>query len=123
MSDMKTSAPPRHFGDRSLVQLTLVRFREFTRQWMPEGDPNDQLVAGGYSSAQIMIQILKQCGDNLTRENIMKQALSLRGFATPTMLPGLTLNSSPTDYELYAQLKLQRFNGTSWVPFGEVISK
>lgn len=114
----KGAADPQWDKDPGIVAL-----REFTKQWMPEGDPNDQLVAGGYSSAQILIQILKQCGDDLTRENIMKQALSLRGFATPTMLPGLTLNSSPTDYELYAQLKLQRFNGTSWVPFGEVISK
>ena len=114
----KGAADPQWDKDPGIVAL-----REFTKQWMPEGDPNDQLVAGGYSSAQILIQILKQCGDDLTRENIMKQALSLRGFATPTMLPGLSLNSSPTDYELYAQLKLQRFNGTSWVPFGEVISK
>lgn len=114
----KAAADPQWDKDAGVIAL-----REFTKQWMPDGDPNDQLVAGGYSSAQILTQILKQCGDDLTRENVMRQALSLRGFATPTMLPGLTLNTSPTDYELFAQLRLQRFNGSSWVPFGEIVSR
>ena len=90
---------------------------------MPDADPNDTLISGGVSSVQIMLQIIKQCGDDLTRENLMKQALNLKGFATPTMLPGITLNTSATDYDLFAQLKLQRFDGNSWAPFGEVFSR
>ena len=114
----KTASDPQWDKDPGIVSL-----REFTRQWMPGADPNDAFVAGGYSSAQMLVHILKQCGNDLTRENVMKQALNLKGFTLPTYLPGITLNTSPTDYELYAQLKLQKFNGTSWVPFGEMVSK
>ena len=98
-------------------------FLEFMKQYMPKADPHDQLYAGGYSSAQILVQILRQSGDNLTRENVMKQALSLRNFATETMLPGLSVNTSPQDYELFDRLVLQRFDGTSWVPFGQPVSR
>ena len=114
----KSAADPQWANDPGIVAL-----REFTKQWLPGQDPDDSLVAGGYSSAQVLTHILKQCGNNLTRENVMKQALSLRGFSTPTMLPGIVLNTAPDDYELFSQLQLQRFDGKSWVPFGALVSR
>lgn len=114
----KAAGDPQWANDPGIVAM-----REFARQWMPGIDPDDSLVSGGYSSAQVLVQILKQCGNNLTRENVMKQALSLRGFSTPTMLPGIVLNTAPDDYELFSQLQLQRFDGKSWVPFGSLVSR
>ena len=96
---------------------------EFMKKYQPGADPLDQLNSGGYSAARTLAHILKVCGDNLTRENVMRQALSLKDFTVPTFLPGIALNTSPTDYEPFQQLRLQRFDGTSWVPFGDVLTR
>jgi branched-chain amino acid transport system substrate-binding protein len=81
---------------------------------MPGADLNDSLTAAGYSFAQTLEQVLKQCGDNLTRENIMKQAANLRDFRVGLLLPDSRINTSPTDYRVVTYMQLQRFNGTSW---------
>ena len=95
----------------------------FMKQYMPNADPLDSLNASGFNAGRLMAHILRACGDNLTRENVMKQALSLKDFSTPLFLPGVTASTSPTDYAPFQQLRLSRFDGTSWVPFGDVISR
>jgi branched-chain amino acid transport system substrate-binding protein len=81
---------------------------------MPAADRNDSLTAAGYSVAQTLEQVLKQCGDNLTRENIMKQAANLRDFHLGLLLPDSRINTSPADYRVVTYMRLQRFNGASW---------
>ena len=68
----------------------------------------------GYTVAQSLVQVLKQAGDNLTRENIMRQALNLKNWRNPALLPGSLINTSPTDYRVIEYMKLQRFNGKIW---------
>jgi branched-chain amino acid transport system substrate-binding protein len=75
-----------------------------------------------YSYAQTMVAVLKACGDNLTRENVMKQAASLHGLQLPMMLPGITLSTGPDDFLPVKQMQLEKFDGTTWKLFGEVMS-
>ncbi len=77
----------------------------------------------GYLAAQTMVQVLKQCGDELTRENIMRQAANLKDLALPLLLPGIKINTSPTDFYPVDQIQLARFDGKRWVLFGEVLGK
>jgi branched-chain amino acid transport system substrate-binding protein len=81
---------------------------------MPTAELSDSLNEAGYMYAKTLEQVLKQCGDDLTRENIMKQAANLKDFHLPLLLPGSTINTSPTDYRVIRYMKLQRFNGKSW---------
>lgn len=71
--------------------------------------------------AESLVLVLKACGDDLSRENIMKQATHLQNVRLPLLLPGITLNTSPNDYYPIKQMQLQRFDGTKWVLFGDVI--
>jgi ABC-type branched-subunit amino acid transport system substrate-binding protein len=96
-------------------------FKAFMKEYYPEGNVIDASNAYGYMAAQTLVQVLKQCGDDLGRENVMKQATNLKDFAPPLLLPGIKMNTSPTDYFLFEQLQLVRFNGTTWVPFGDVL--
>ena len=73
-------------------------------------------------SRKTMVQVLKQCGDDLTRENVMKQAASIKDFELRRLLPGIKVNTSPTDFSPIEQLQLQQFDGESWELFGEIIS-
>ncbi len=77
------------------------RFKRFLSEYAPNADSNDKYVAYGYSAAQTLIQVLVQCGDDLTRENIMRQAQTLREFQPDLMIPGVTINTSPTDFAPY----------------------
>ena len=81
---------------------------------MPGAELTDSLNEAGYMYAKTLEQVLKQCGDDLTRENIMRQAASLKDFHLALLLPGSTINTSPTDYRVIKYMKLQRFNGKSW---------
>ena len=81
---------------------------------MPGAELSDSLNEAGYMYAKTLEQVLKQCGDDLTRENIMKQAANLKDFHLPLLLPGSAINTSPTDYRVIQYMKLQRFNGKSW---------
>jgi branched-chain amino acid transport system substrate-binding protein len=76
----------------------------------------------GYTNAQLLVIVLKACGDNLTRENIIKQAANLHDVQMPMLLPGITLSTSPTDFAPIKQMQLEKFDGTTWKLFGEVIS-
>ncbi len=93
----------------------------WAQRWAPELNPDDSFVASGYIYGMIVAHLLRQCGDVLTRENLMKQAASLKGFATPLTLPGVTLDTGPDDYLPYQTLRLQRFDGTSYKLVGDVI--
>ena len=90
-------------------------------KYQPGGDKKDNFNVYGYTVAQTLVQVLKQCGDNLTRENVMKQAASLKDFAPNTLLPGIKINTGPKDFAPIESVQLQRFNGKEWIRFGEVM--
>jgi len=92
----------------------LKPFFEWFKKYMPEANINDSLNLAGWAYAQTIEQVLRQCGDDLTRENIVKQAANLKDFRNPALLPGSLINTSPTDYRVIEYMKLQRFNGTVW---------
>ena len=89
-------------------------WRAWMNENMPGADLSDASNVAGYSLAQTLAQVLRQCGDDLSRENIMRQATSLHDFRLPMLLPGSLINTSSTDYRVITYMKLQRFNGTSW---------
>src|ERR1700760_3278703 len=97
----------------------MKEFQEFLAKYYPEGNKLDQSTGVGYSVAQTLVQVLKQCGDNLTRENVMKQAANLKNFRPEMLLPGITINTSPTSFAPISQLQLMTFKGERWVLFGD----
>ena len=94
----------------------------FMKDYFPDGNVQDQLIVYGYTVAQATVQVFRQCGDDLTHENIMKQAANL-DIALPMMLPGIRLKTSPTDYFPIEAMRLQRFNGETWELFGDTIGE
>jgi branched-chain amino acid transport system substrate-binding protein len=94
----------------------------FMDKYLPSGDKSDAGDIYGYSVARTMVQVLKQCGDDLTRENVMRQAANLRNFEPGLLLPGIAINTSPTDFAPIEQLQLMKFEGQTWQLFGDVIS-
>ncbi|HLZ01938.1 MAG TPA: ABC transporter substrate-binding protein [Bradyrhizobium sp.] len=97
-------------------------FLDFLAKDFPEGNKLDASVIVGYGVSQTLVQVLKQCGDDLTRANIMKQAANLKNYRTEALLPGITIDTSPTDFAPINQLQLMRFKGEKWELFGDVIS-
>ena len=95
---------------------------DFMDRWFPEGDKNNTLSVYGYSVAQTLVRVLTQCGDQLTRENIMKQAANLKGLRLGMLLPGIVINTSATDFAPIEQMQMMRFSGERWEPFGAVLS-
>jgi ABC-type branched-subunit amino acid transport system substrate-binding protein len=96
-------------------------WRAFMTKWYPEGDQQDAATVFGYGIAKGLEQVLRQCGDNLTRENVMKQAANLN-FEIGIYLPGTKIKTSPTDFAPLEQLQMMRFKGESWELFGPVMS-
>jgi ABC-type branched-subunit amino acid transport system substrate-binding protein len=101
----------------------MKEWHAFMAKYYPDGNTKDASNVYGYLAAQTMVQVLKQCGDDLTRENVMKQAASLKDFKLPLMLPGMAINTSPSDFFPFEQARLAKFNGTQWELFGDVIGK
>jgi branched-chain amino acid transport system substrate-binding protein len=97
------------------------RWESFMKKYYPAGDLNDISNMYGYTVARTLEQVLKQCGDNLTRENVMKQAASMKGQYIDTLLPGITITTSDNDYAPIESVQMQRFNGKRWERFGEVM--
>jgi branched-chain amino acid transport system substrate-binding protein len=95
----------------------------FMKSYYPERDPNDILTVTGYGLTQIMAYVLEHCGDNLTRENVIYQATHMHDVEFPLLLPGIKINTSPTNYRGFNQMQLVKFDGKRWVPFGEVIGE
>lgn len=96
-------------------------WRAWMQKYYPEGNIEDNTNVYGYTVAQTVVQVLRQAGDDLTRENIMKQAASLKDFVPTTIIPGIKINTSPTDYAPIESVQLTRFDGKSWVRFGDVM--
>ena len=101
---------------------TMKDFKALIKKYAPEVSPDDGNATYGYASAQMMVQVLKQAGDNLTRENIMKQAASIKDFQVPMVLPGVLASTSPGDFALFQTMQLVKFDGKNWMDFGKPVS-
>ncbi|MEZ0031313.1 branched-chain amino acid transport system substrate-binding protein [Bradyrhizobium japonicum] len=99
----------------------LKRYFDFMAKYYPDGDKDSNFNTYGYSTAQLLVHVLKQCGDDLTRENVMKQAASLKDVTSDTALPGIKANTSATDYRVNKQLQMMKFNGERWELFGPIL--
>jgi ABC-type branched-subunit amino acid transport system substrate-binding protein len=93
----------------------------FMDKYYPDGDKEDGNAVFGYAAAETLARILTQCGDDLSRENIMRQAESLKAYQNPMALPGVLMNTGPTDFRPIKQMRLVQFDGSSWQPIGDVI--
>jgi branched-chain amino acid transport system substrate-binding protein len=100
----------------------MKKFYGFLEKYYPEANKLDGSVVYGYGAAQTLAKVLEMCGDDLTRANVMKQAASLKDFTTDTLLPGVKINTSATDFAPIEQLQMQRFKGEKWELFGDIIS-
>lgn len=100
----------------------MKRFYNFLAQYEPKANKFDAGVVFGYAAAQTMVKVLQMCGDDLTRENVMKQAANLKDFGPDTLLPGIKINTAPDDFAPIEQLQMMRFKGKKWELFGDIIS-
>jgi branched-chain amino acid transport system substrate-binding protein len=100
----------------------MKRFNEFLDKYYADADRNDAFVVYGYTVTQTMVYVLKQCGDDLTRANVMKQAASITDLKLDGLLPGITINTSATDFAPIDQLQLEKLQGDTWQLFGDIIS-
>ncbi len=100
----------------------MKKFFDFLAKYYPEGDKLNSSVVYGYGAAQTLVKVLQMCGDDLTRANVMKQAASLKDLELDTLLPGIKINTSPTDFAPIEQLQMMRFKGEKWELFGPIIS-
>lgn len=91
-------------------------------KYLPNANKSDFTYVGGYLFGSILVHILKSCGDDLTRENIMHQAANMHDVQVPLLLPGVTVNTTPTDYRLFREGRMERFDGTRWVMFGPLMT-
>ncbi len=98
------------------------KFLSFLKEYYPGGNKLDNNVAYAYGVAQTLTKVLQMCGDDLTRENVMRQAASLKDFVPDTLLPGIKVNTSPTDFAPIKQLQMTRFKGDKWELFGDVMN-
>jgi branched-chain amino acid transport system substrate-binding protein len=93
----------------------------FMDKYYPDGDKDDGYALYGYAAAETLVQVLNQCGDDLSRENIMKQAASLKDYRSAILLPGIAINTGPRDFRPIEQMRLVQFDGNAWQPIGDVI--
>jgi branched-chain amino acid transport system substrate-binding protein len=99
----------------------MKKWSAFIDKYMPGENKTDANLVYGYGVAQTLVKTLEMCGDNLTRDNLMKQAASLKDFTPDTMLPGVKINTSATDFAPISQLQMMRFKGEKWEMFGDII--
>jgi branched-chain amino acid transport system substrate-binding protein len=109
--------PDEQYAERPDVK----KYFEFLKKYYPEANINDGANVYGYIAAQVMAQVIKQCGDDVSRENLMKQAANLKDFVPDLAQDGVIINTSPTDFFPFDQLRIARFDGKKWVPDGEAI--
>ncbi len=100
----------------------MKKWSAFIDKYMPGANRTDGNLVYGYGVAQTLVETLRKCGDDLTRANVMKQAASLKEFTTDTLLPGVKINTSATDFAPLSQLQMMRFKGEKWEQFGDIIS-
>ena len=113
----KDGADPRWADDAAMKTWV-----EFLDKYMPGADKTDSSVVYGYGAAQTLVKALEQCGDDLTRANLMKQAASLKDFSPDTLLPGVKINTGANDFAPISQLQMQRFKGEKWEQFGDILN-
>ena len=101
----------------------LKDYLAWMKKYYSEGDPDDWGNAAGYGNAQLLVHVLKRCRDDLSRENIMRQAASINHLELPMLLPGIHVNTGPADYMPIKQIQLARFDGIRWVRFGELAGR
>ena len=94
---------------------------EWMKKYYPEGNIHDRFYVYAYTASQTLAHVLKQAGDNLTRENIIKQAASIKDLELPMLIPGIKVNTSSTDFRPIEQEQLAKFDGQTWLLFGQVI--
>jgi branched-chain amino acid transport system substrate-binding protein len=99
----------------------MKEFFAFMKQHMPNADLNNSNYAAGYHYATLLMSVLKTCKDDFSRENIMRQAASLKEVRLPMLLPGITVSTGRDDYLPFQQMQLRRFNGRNWIGFGDII--
>jgi len=114
---LKQAADPDQQSDPEVIQ-----FRAFLEKYLPGVEPSEAAALAGYLDGQAIELVLRKCGDNLTRENLIKQASTLKGARVPMLLPGITFGTSPDDYTPFPILRTVRFNGQKWVVFGDPVS-
>jgi len=114
---LKDASDPQWNNDPGMKE-----FYAFLEKDFPEGNKLDGSVVVGYGVSQTLVKVLQMCGDNLTRENVMKQAASLKDFRTEVLLPGIKINTGPNDFAPISQLQLMKFKGEKWELFGDIIS-
>jgi branched-chain amino acid transport system substrate-binding protein len=95
----------------------------WVKKYLPEANPVDLYAVYGYANANTLLHVLRQCGNDLTRENVMRQAAALKDVVTAMLLPGIRLNTGPADYLPIEQVQLMRFDGTRWVRFGDLLGR
>jgi ABC-type branched-subunit amino acid transport system substrate-binding protein len=100
----------------------MMAYHQFLAKYLPDVSRADSSAMTGYNIVLTMAEVLKRCGDDLTRANLMKQATSLQDFEQGSLLPGITVNTGPADHAPIEQLQLMRFQGAQWNLFGEVLS-
>jgi branched-chain amino acid transport system substrate-binding protein len=100
----------------------MKRYKAFMAKWAPAEDANSGIATYGYSTAALLVQILTQCGDDLTRANIMKQATNIKGFTADLALPGMTVSTTPDDWRINKQFQMMKFDGKRWVLFGPILT-
>ena len=99
----------------------MKKYFEFMAKYYPDGDKDSSFNSYGYSTSQLMVYVLEKCGDNLTRENVMKVASSLKNVQLDLALPGILANTAPDDYRVNKQLQMMKFNGERWEMFGPIL--
>ena len=97
----------------------MKEYRAFMKEWAQNEKIEDSVFA--YSTAQMIVEILNNCGDDLSRENLIDQATNIRGLQLPMFLPGIKVKTTPTDYFQVEAMRLQKFNGETWQLFGDTI--
>ena len=100
----------------------MKRYLAFMAKYYPEGDKDSNLNVYGYITAQLLVQVLKQCGDDLTRENVMRQAASLNNIELDLTLPGISVTTTPTDYRVNKQFQMVQFDGQRWQKLGDIVT-
>jgi branched-chain amino acid transport system substrate-binding protein len=97
------------------------KYFAFMKQYLPNADLNNSNYAAGYHFATLLMNVLTACKDDFSRDNIQRQAASLHEVPLPLLLPGMTVSTSSEDYLPFQQLRLRRFDGKSWVGFGDIL--
>jgi ABC-type branched-subunit amino acid transport system substrate-binding protein len=93
----------------------------FMEKYYPDGNREDGFALFGYAAAETLVQVLQQCGDDLSRENVMRQAASLKDYRSSILLPGIAINTGPDDFRPIEQMRLVQFDGGTWQPIGDMI--